>query len=179
MGFIKDQINEVANTFQRQPAKQYLLGFLYDSDDNKQMQIIRSTFQLYYKDETNPFQQLMINLVRNSIKGIYPDTVIDEVKYLKIADNWKCLIKQAKEKGMSKQEIEKYVESERFNRDVEQSANELVKKMLENNNKIYYVLVSTNDTEYQNELDNMYKKENAIKIKEQYFNIVLNVFDSI
>lgn len=172
----KSHIQDIVNTFQKQKPKTYILGFLYDSNEDKQRQLIYLTFQLYYKDETNPFAQLMSQLMRHSIKGVYPDAVLDEAKYLKIVSTQERLIKEAKGSGATSSELEEYINQERFNKVVDKEANSLVERLKKNQDKLYYVIISTDDTEYQSELDKMQKKENAVRIKDQMLNIVLYTF---
>lgn len=175
--WFRDLAKDLIKSFKKQKPKTYLLGFLYDSDLDKQSEIIYLTFQLYYKDDSNPFAQLMPQLVRHCvIEGPYPDATIDEAKYLRIKETAQKLIKKAKEDG---QDLSKFVESEYFNKCVNDSAKDIEKKMLENNDKLYYILVSTDDAEYQAELEKMYLPENQIQIKDQKISIVLEVFDAV
>lgn len=172
---IKESVQDLKKTFEKRRQKSYLLGFLYDENEEKQQQIINLTFQLYYRDELNPFAQLVPQLVKSKLIGPYPDAVIEEVKYLKTAETERKLLIKAKEE---KKDLYKYIRSEEFNSEINRVAKEVEDELLSNHKKLHYILVTTDDAEYQDELDKMSLDENAVKIKDQKLKIVLSIFNA-
>lgn len=171
---LKEQIQSIVQQFARTKKKQYLMSFLYNSNEDVQHEIIYLQFQVYYHDDLNPFQQLMPKITRYNIIGPYPEALMFEVKDLIFDKVQSQRLIEAKKDG---ENLEKLMESQSFRDSVDSEVNRQMDELFKDKNERYYMLVTTDDVEYQRELRNMMADGNEIKIKDKKIKLVLAEFD--
>lgn len=169
----KQAVQEVMQSFAKAENRGYLMSFLKDSEPDRQGETTYLCFKKYYHDDTNPFQELMPKLTRFRLIGPYPDAIKDEVKYRLMMDETDRRLIEAKNAG---QDLGKLMESEDFRSSIDEFVDRKMHEFFDNENERYYVFVSTDDTEYQAELEKMLKPENAIEVNGEKINLVLASF---
>lgn len=170
---LKDQIQSIVQQFAKTKKKQYLMSFLYNSDYDVQREIIYLSFQVYYHDDLNPFQQLMPKIARYNIIGPYPDALMFEVKDLIFDRVQSEKLLKAKKNG---ENLGKLMESQSFRDSVDSEVKSQMDELFKDRKERYYMLVTTDDVEYQRELENMMADGNEIKIKDKKIKLVLAEF---
>lgn len=171
---LKQQIQSIFQQFAKTSKKQYLMSFLYNSDEDVQSEIIYLQFQVYYHDDLNPFQSLMPKIVRFNIIGPYPEALMDEVKYLIMMRIQTKMLLEAKKSGKDLQEV---MAQKEFNESLDAEVNRQMEELFKDKNERYYMLVTTDDVEYQRELQKMMEDGSEIKIKDKKIKLVLAEFD--
>lgn len=171
---LSSQIKQILETFQKAESKTYLMQFLYDEDYDTQRQLIRMTFEMYYHDETNPFQSLMPKLTRYSVEGPYPEALKDEVKYRVMRDIQDKKLLEAKRNG---EDIAKVFTQKEFANSVDSEVDKKMCELFKDEKNRYYVLVQTDDLEYQAQLDKMMEPGSEINVKGLKLGIVIARFD--
>ena len=171
---LKQQIQSLFQQFAKTSKKQYLMSFLYNSDEDVQSEIIYLQFQVYYHDDLNPFQSLMPKIVRFSMAGSYPEALMDEVKYLLMMRIQTKMLLQAKKSGKDLQEV---MAQKEFNESLDAEVNRQMEELFKDKDERYYMLVTTDDVEYQRELQKMMEDGSEIKIKDKKIKLVLAEFD--
>lgn len=134
-----------------------------------------STFQVYYNDETNPFQILMPKVAFRGLTGVYPDAVEDEVRYLVMRQEERKEIERLKE---IKADLRDYICSTQFREKIDNRVEKVLKDLFIDKDKLYYTVVTTDDFEYQRELRKMMEADNSISIGNRKLKIVLAEFES-
>lgn len=171
---LKQQIQSLFQQFAKTSKKQYLMSFLYNSDEDVQSEIIYLQFQVYYHDDLNPFQSLMPKIVRFNMAGSYPEALMDEVKYLLMMRIQSKMLLEAKKSGKDLQEV---MAQKEFNESLDAEVNRQMEELFKDKNERYYMLVTTDDVEYQGELQKMMEDGSEIQIKDKKIKLVLAEFD--
>lgn len=171
---LKQQVKSLLQQFAKTSKKQYLMSFLYNSNEDIQNEIIYLQFQVYYHDDLNPFQSLMPKIVRFNLVGSYPDALMDEVKYLIMMRVQTKMLLEAKKSGKDLQEV---MAQKEFNDSLDAEVNRQMEELFKDKNERYYMLVTTDDVEYQGELQKMMEDGSEIQIKDKKIKLVLAEFD--
>lgn len=171
---LKQQIQSLLQQFAKTNKKQYLMSFLYNSNEDIQNEIIYLQFQVYYHDDLNPFQSLMPKIVRFNTVGPYPEALMDEVKYLIMMRVQTKMLLEAKKSGKDLQEV---MAQKEFNDSLDAEVNRQMEELFKDKNERYYMLVTTDDVEYQGELQKMMEDGSEIQIKDKKIKLVLAEFD--
>lgn len=154
---IKETLDYMLESFKKEKPRTYLMRFLKSKDPDEQRNVIAKQIMLHYKDNTNPFQELTIRLTSFNEKGFVDlEGIKDEVRDW-ISDDYmaRSIIKGRQQMSLQGEALTAWLDSDGFNERYKKYIESEMDKVFEHESKYHYILVTTDDAEYQRELESM------------------------